>query len=183
MKKRIRNFRVYAEMECSAFILTPQAVRARRLLSGLLARRLTRIPRPPDASLTCGWVRKNGEADNVQTDSPHSASRASRKAPHPLLRFSSQNRNDVSVLKGRAAKRTSPRVYTGTASEAARCAPFPRQARKLRMVQTTLSCRCAAIHLVCSRLLPDPPESLRWIPSEMRGRERARSDAVTKKNT
>ena len=63
MKKRIRNFRVYAEMECSAFILTPQAVRARRLLSGLLARRLTRIPRPPDASLTCGWVRKNGEAD------------------------------------------------------------------------------------------------------------------------
>ena len=30
MKKRIRNFRVYAEMECSAFILTPQAVRALR---------------------------------------------------------------------------------------------------------------------------------------------------------
>ena len=107
---------------------------------------------PPDASLTCGWVRKNEEADSVQTDSLHSASRASRKAPHPLLRFSSQNRNDVSVLKGRAAKRTSPRVYTGTASEAARCAPFPRQARKLR---------------ICSRLLPDPPESLRWIPSEM----------------
>ena len=131
---------------------------------------------PPDASLTCGWVRKNEEADSVQTDSLHSASRASRKAPHPLLRFSSQNRNDVSVLKGRAAKRTSPRVYTGTASEAARCAPFPRQARKLRMVQTTLSCRCAAIHLVCSRLLPDPPESLRWIPSEMRGRERVHSD-------
>ena len=108
-------------------------------------------------------IRKNGEADNVQTDSLHSASRASRKAPHPLLRFSSQNRNDVSVLKGRAAKRTSPRVYTGAASEAARCAPFPRQARKLR---------------ICSRLLPDPPESLRWIPSEMRGRERARSDAA-----
>ena len=111
-----------------------------------------------------GFERKNGEADNVQTDSPHSASRASRKAPHPLLRFSSQNRNDVSVLKGRAAKRTSPRVYTGTASEAARCAPFLRQARKLR---------------ICSRLLPDPPESLRWIPSEMRGRERARSDVLS----
>ena len=124
-------------------------------------------PHPPDASLACVRERKNGEADNVQTDSLHSASRASRKAPHPLLRFSSQNRNDVSVLKGRAAKRTRPRVYTGAASEAARCAPFPRQARKLRMVQTTLSCRCAAIHLVCSRLLPDPPESLRWIPSEM----------------
>ncbi len=109
-------------------------------------------------------IRKNGEADSVQTDSLHSASRASRKAPHPLLRFSSQNRNDVSVLKGRAAKRTSPRVYTGAASEAARCAPFLRQARKLR---------------ICSRLLPDPPESLRWIPSEMRGRERARSDVLT----
>ena len=121
-------------------------------------------PHPPDAGLTCVWIRKNGEADNVQTDSPHSASRASRKAPHPLLRFSSQNRNDVSVLKGRAAKRTSPRVYTGTASEAARCAPFPRQARKLR---------------ICSRLLPDPPESLRWIPSEMRGRERVHSDAAS----
>ncbi len=117
--------------------------------------------------------------DGVQTDSPHSASRASRKAPHPLLRFSSQNRNDVSVLKGRAAERTRPRVYTGAASEAARCAPFPRQARKLRMVQTTLSCRCAAIHLVCSRLLPDPPESLRWIPSEMRGRERVHSDTAS----
>ncbi len=117
---------------------------------------------PPDASLTCVWVRKNEEADSVQTDSLHSASRASRKAPHPLLRFSSQNRNDVSVLKGRAAERMRPRVYTGAASEAARCAPFPRQARKLR---------------ICSRLLPDPPESLRWIPSEMRGRERARSDA------
>ena len=49
----------------------------------------------------------------VQTDSLHSASRASRKAPHPLLRFSSQNRNDVSVLKGRAAKRTRPRVLHG----------------------------------------------------------------------
>ena len=109
-------------------------------------------------------IRKNEEADSVQTDSPHSASRASRKAPHPLLRFSSQNRNDVSVLKGRAAKRTSPRVYTGAASEAARCAPFPRQARKLR---------------ICSRLLPDPPESLRWIPSAMRGRERVHSDAAS----
>ena len=126
-----------------------------------------------------GFGRKNGEADIVQTDSLHSASRASRKAPHPLLRFSSQNRNDVSVLKGRAAERMRPRVYTGAASEAARCAPFPRQARKLRMVQTTLSCRCAAIHLVCSRLLPDPPESLRWIPSEMRGRERVHSDAAS----
>ena len=124
----------------------------------------SRTPHPPDAGLTCGRVRKNEEADSVQTDSLHSASRASRKAPHPLLRFSSQNRNDVSVLKGRAAKRTSPRVYTGTASEAARCAPFPRQARKLR---------------ICSRLLPDPPESLRWIPSEMRGRERVHSDAAS----
>ncbi len=82
--------------------------------------------------------------------------------------LTSQNRNDVSVLKGRAAKRTSPRVYTGTASEAARCAPFPRQARKLR---------------ICSRLLPDPPESLRWIPSEMRGRERARSDAAASRQS
>ena len=139
----------------------------------------SRTPHPPDAGLTCGRVRKNEEADSVQTDSLHFASRASRKAPHPLLRFSSQNRNDVSVLKGRAAERTRPRVYTGAASEAARCAPFPRQARKLRMVQTTLSCRCAAIHLVCSRLLPDPPDSLRWIPSEMRGRERVHSDTAS----
>ena len=47
MKKRIRNFRVYAEMECSAFILTPQAVRAPKPLSDLLARYVItpRVPR------------------------------------------------------------------------------------------------------------------------------------------
>ena len=153
LRNRYAGFRRRCE-DASAFILTPQAVRAPRPSSDLWAHRIIRTPRPPSAGLTCGRVRKNGEADNVQTDSLHSASRASRKAPHPLLRFSSQNRNDVSVLKGRAAERTRPRVYTGAASEAARCAPFPRQARKLRMVQTTLSCRCAAIHLVH---FPVPP--------------------------
>ena len=107
------HFRVYADMECSAFILTPQAVRAPKPSSGLLAWRLIRTSASPDASLACVRERKNGEADNVQTDSLHSASRASRKAPHPLLRFSSQNRNDVSVLKGRAAERTRPRVLHG----------------------------------------------------------------------
>ena len=67
----------------------------------------------PNPKRCFGFERKNGEADNVQTDSLHSASRAGRKAPHPLLRFSSQNRNDVSVLKGRAAERTRPRVLHG----------------------------------------------------------------------
>ena len=36
-----------------------------------------------------------------------------------------------------------------------------RGARKLHMVQTTLSCRCAAIHLVHFPVLPDPPRPLR----------------------
>ena len=93
----VRRSLVTSEFDCQPYVL---------FLSGS-------TPYSPDASLTCVWVRKNEEADSVQTDSLHSASRASRKAPHPLLRFSSQNRNDVSVLKGRAAKRTSPRVYTG----------------------------------------------------------------------
>ena len=62
MQKRIRNFRVYAEMECSAFILTPQAVRAPKPSSDLLGSAY-RTPHPPDASLTCGWERKNEEAD------------------------------------------------------------------------------------------------------------------------
>ena len=74
MKKRIRNFRVYAEMECSAFILTPQAVRAPKpssdRLGGCITRCLARLRRPQAAKSRgatqrsgCNAKRKNGEAD------------------------------------------------------------------------------------------------------------------------